>query len=147
MAKSPDERYQTAQQLAEDLRAYLDNRPISAKPPSLADRAGKWARRHTAYVWAGAAAAAVIMATMAAAAAISVGIVKGTPMLDLNYAEDSSADVDLNVVMTDGGAFVEIQGTAEREPFPRSDLDSLLELAQSGIEKLVGFQNAVRTGA
>jgi ribonuclease PH len=76
-------------------------------------------------------------------AAVSVGIVRQTPMLDLNYSEDSSAEVDLNVVMTDRREFVEIQGTAEREPFPRSDLDTLLELAESGILRLIDLQDAV----
>jgi ribonuclease PH len=73
--------------------------------------------------------------------AISVGIIGGTPMLDLNYVEDSSAEVDLNVVMTDGGDFIEVQGTAEREPFSRTDLDRLLGLAESGILELIRMQD------
>ncbi len=73
-------------------------------------------------------------------AAISVGILDGVPMLDLNYEEDSSADVDFNVVMTDQSEFVEVQGTAERKPFPRALLDELLELAESGIAKLIQTQ-------
>ena len=73
-------------------------------------------------------------------AAVSVGIVDGVPMLDLNYEEDSSADVDFNVVMTDQSEFVEVQGTAERKPFPRALLDQLLELAESGIAKLLRAQ-------
>lgn len=76
-------------------------------------------------------------------AAVSVGIVGRTPLLDLDYVEDSSAEVDLNVVMTDQGEFVEIQGTAEREPFPRANLDTLLGLAESGIFRLIELQNAV----
>ncbi len=76
-------------------------------------------------------------------AAVSVGIVGRTPMLDLDYSEDSSAEVDLNVVMTDQGEFVEIQGTAEREPFPRANLDTLLGLAENGIGRLIELQNAV----
>ena len=75
--------------------------------------------------------------------AISVGLVEGVPLLDLNYDEDVVAEVDLNVVMTDKGEFVEIQGTAEREPFPRSDLDTLLGLAHTGILRLIDLQNAV----
>ena len=73
-------------------------------------------------------------------AAISVGIVAGTPMLDLNYGEDSTADVDMNVVMTGAGQFVEVQGTAEHTPFDRRGLDELLALAQSGIGRLVALQ-------
>ena len=73
-------------------------------------------------------------------AAISVGILDGVPILDLNYEEDSSADVDFNVVMTDQSEFVEIQGTAERKPFPRPLLDELLELAESGIARLIRVQ-------
>src|SRR5579863_79492 len=73
-------------------------------------------------------------------AAISVGKVGGDLLLDLNYPEDSNAEVDMNVVMTGGGGLVEIQGTAEREPFSRSELDRLLKLAQKGISKLTGVQ-------
>src|SRR6185312_862131 len=68
-------------------------------------------------------------------AAVSVGIVGGEPVLDLDYAEDSSGDTDMNVVMTGRGGIVEIQGTAEREPFTRAQLDALLELASSGISQ------------
>jgi ribonuclease PH len=73
-------------------------------------------------------------------AAISVGIVKGAPALDLNYVEDSSAEVDMNVVMTGEGAFVEVQGTAEQVPFGRDRLDQLLGLAEGGIRQLVELQ-------
>jgi ribonuclease PH len=73
-------------------------------------------------------------------AAVSVGIVDGVPMLDLPYSEDSRADVDMNVVMTSEGRFVEVQGTAEGMPFSRSELDSLLELAQAGIGEIVELQ-------
>ena len=73
-------------------------------------------------------------------AAISVGIVGGVPMLDLNYEEDSNAEVDFNVVMTDQEEFVEIQGTAEREPFSGELLNELLGLAQSGISQLIDAQ-------
>src|SRR5262245_27738394 len=73
-------------------------------------------------------------------AAVSVGIVKGAPALDLNYAEDSSAEVDMNVVMTGAGAFVEVQGTAEQIPFGRDRLDQLLGLAEGGIRQLVALQ-------
>ena len=73
-------------------------------------------------------------------AAISVGIVGGTPMLDLPYEEDSRADVDMNVVMCGDGRLVEVQGTAEEAPFSRSELDSLLNLAESGIGEIVELQ-------
>ena len=73
-------------------------------------------------------------------AAISVGIVNGAPLLDLNYGEDSTADVDMNVVMTGAGEFVEVQGTAEHTPFDRRRLDALLALAESGIRRLVELQ-------
>ena len=78
-----------------------------------------------------------------AVAAVSVGIVEGVPMLDLPYAEDSRAEVDMNVVMTGSGRFVEVQGTAEGAPFSRGELDELLLLAQSGIERLLAMQDAV----
>ncbi|MEY4045607.1 MAG: ribonuclease PH [Chloroflexi bacterium] len=80
-------------------------------------------------------------------AAVSVGIVGGRPMLDLPYEEDSRADVDLNVVGTGDGGFVEIQGTAEQEPFDRASLDALLELARTGMTQLVDFQRATLDGA
>jgi ribonuclease PH len=73
-------------------------------------------------------------------AAVSVGIVDGTPLLDLPYVEDSRAEVDMNVAMTDAGGFVELQGTAEREPFSRPQLDALLELAEGGIRRLFAYQ-------
>src|SRR5205809_23219 len=72
--------------------------------------------------------------------AVSVGIVGGESLLDLDYVEDSSADVDLNVVMTADGRLVEVQATAERVPFVRSQLDSLLDLAAAGIEELALVQ-------
>jgi ribonuclease PH len=73
-------------------------------------------------------------------AAISVGIVGGTPMLDLPYVEDSIAEVDMNVVMTGAGGFVEVQGTAEGAPYSRVELDALLGLAEAGIERIVAMQ-------
>ncbi|HET9371736.1 MAG TPA: ribonuclease PH [Vicinamibacterales bacterium] len=76
-------------------------------------------------------------------AATSVGIVAGVPMLDLAYDEDSRADVDMNVIKTAGGKFIEVQGTAEAAPFDRAELDSLLSLADSGIRALVDQQRAV----
>jgi ribonuclease PH len=73
-------------------------------------------------------------------AAISVGIVQGTPMLDLAYGEDVSADTDMNVVVTGRGSFVEVQGTAEGTPFERSELDRLLDLALAGTQELSRIQ-------
>ncbi|MDY7540944.1 MULTISPECIES: ribonuclease PH [unclassified Cryobacterium] len=75
-------------------------------------------------------------------AAISVGIIKGVPMLDLAYTEDSSAQTDMNVVVTGRGSFVEVQGTAEGAPFDRAELNSLLDLALAGTVTLTELQNA-----
>ena len=74
-------------------------------------------------------------------AAVSVGIVGGVPLLDLDYSEDSTAEVDMNVVMTGEGALVEVQATAEKTPFTRASLDEMLELAASGIEELGAAQD------
>ena len=71
-----------------------------------------------------------------AVAAVSVGIVQGTPVLDLDYAEDSGCDTDMNVVMNDGGGFIELQGTAEGHAFRREELDALLALAAKGVAEL-----------
>lgn len=76
-------------------------------------------------------------------AATSVGIIDGIPMLDLCYTEDSAADVDMNVVMTGSGKFIEIQGTAEHNPFTREESDQLLDLAVNGIQELVRLQNKI----
>ncbi|HEX7491110.1 MAG TPA: ribonuclease PH [Candidatus Limnocylindrales bacterium] len=73
-------------------------------------------------------------------AAVSVGIVSGATLLDLDYSEDSKAEVDFNVVSTDAGRFVELQGTAEGKPFERSDMDRMLDLASTGLEKLFAAQ-------
>ncbi len=77
-----------------------------------------------------------------AVAAISVGIVGSTPLLDLDYAEDSSAETDMNVVMNDAGAFIEVQGTAEGHAFQRQELDALLDLAERGCRRLIELQRA-----
>jgi ribonuclease PH len=79
-------------------------------------------------------------------AAVSVGIVEGVACLDLSYEEDSTAEVDMNVVMTGAGAFVEVQGTAEHEPFDKGALDEMLALACTGIGELVEIQRAVLDG-
>lgn len=75
-------------------------------------------------------------------AAVSVGVVDGRPVLDLPYEEDSRAEVDLNVVATESGHYVELQGTAEQEPFHRNALDNMLKLADKGIAELIEFQRA-----
>jgi ribonuclease PH len=77
-----------------------------------------------------------------AVAAISVGIYQGTPVLDLDYLEDSECDTDMNVVMLGSGHFVEVQGTAEGHAFSREEMDELLELAKSGIADLIAMQQA-----
>ena len=76
-------------------------------------------------------------------AATSVGVVAGSPMLDLAYEEDSKAEVDMNVVKTGDGRFIEVQGTAEGDPFGQSMLDELLELADQGIRELIGLQREI----
>ena len=76
-----------------------------------------------------------------AVAAVSVGIVSGGPVLDLDYLEDSSAEVDMNIVMTSSGRFVEVQGTAEGTPFTVAEMDAMRDLAQQGIRQLFAIQN------
>src|SRR5919199_1808122 len=82
----------------------------------------------------------------ASVAAVSCGVVEGTPLLDLDYPEDSAAEVDANVVMTGDGGLVEVQATAERMPLSRAHLDELLRLAQRGIEDLRAAQDAALAG-
>ena len=79
---------------------------------------------------------------LGAIAAVSVGVYRGTPVLDLDYAEDSNCDTDMNVVMNDGGGFIEVQGTAEGHAFRRSEMDAMLALAEKGIVELVAAQRA-----
>ncbi|WP_045757818.1 ribonuclease PH [Xanthomonas albilineans] len=79
---------------------------------------------------------------LGAVAAVSVGIYRGVPVLDLDYAEDSDCDTDMNVVMNDGGGFIELQGTAEGHAFRRDELDALLGLAERGIGELLTAQRA-----
>ncbi|MEO8484884.1 MAG: ribonuclease PH [Betaproteobacteria bacterium] len=79
-------------------------------------------------------------------AAVSVGIVGGVPVLDLDYAEDSACDTDMNVVMTGAGGFVELQGTAEGAPFSRAEFDALLDLARGGVASLIAAQRGARGG-
>jgi ribonuclease PH len=79
-------------------------------------------------------------------AAVSVGIVKGIAVLDLNYEEDSTAEVDMNIVCTGSGKFIEIQGTAEREPFSKDQMDEMLALAEKGINQLFTIQRYALVG-
>ena len=82
-----------------------------------------------------------------AVAAVSVGLIDGRALLDLDYAEDVTVDVDCNIVMTDGGEIVEVQGTAERAAFSRAHLEAMLDVAGSGIEQLVRLQTESRLPA
>ena len=75
-----------------------------------------------------------------------MGIIEQTPILDLAYAEDSTADVDMNIVCTGTGKFIELQGTAEREPFSREQMDQMLLLADTGINKLFEIQRMALAG-
>ncbi|MBS3960176.1 MAG: ribonuclease PH [Xanthomonadaceae bacterium] len=79
---------------------------------------------------------------LGAVAAVSVGLYRGMPVLDLDYAEDSDCDTDMNVVMNDGGGFIEVQGTAEGHAFRRDEMDAMLRLAEQGIAELVAAQRA-----
>ncbi|MDH4428450.1 MAG: ribonuclease PH [Acidovorax sp.] len=103
---------------------------------------GAWVAAHDAV--AGLLAAGKITQTplLQPVAAISVGIVQGTPVLDLEYVEDVDCDTDMNVVMTGSGHYVEVQGTAEGAAFSRSEMDQLLGLAEKGIAELVSLQRA-----
>ena len=76
-------------------------------------------------------------------AAISVGIVNGTPVLDLKYTEDSAAEVDMNVVMNGEGKFVEIQGTGEEATYTRKELNEMLDLAEKGLKEIMELQNRI----
>jgi ribonuclease PH len=78
---------------------------------------------------------------------VSVGVYNGQPVLDLDYAEDSDCDTDMNVVMNDGGGFIELQGTAEGHAFRRDELDALLVLAEKGIRELFDAQQTALTQA
>jgi ribonuclease PH len=79
-------------------------------------------------------------------AAVSVGMISGEPTLDLDYEEDSKGDVDMNIVMTGSGRFIEVQGTAEREPFCKKDLDELTALAEKGIHEIMAAQKKALKG-
>ena len=103
---------------------------------------GAYVAAHDAVSWLIGQGRIAISPIRDAVAAVSVGIVGGVPLLDLDYAEDSGCDTDMNDVMTGGGGFVEVQGTAEGTPFSRSEVDALLALAAQGIGELVAAQKA-----
>jgi len=101
---------------------------------------GAWVALHDAILWCKEQGFATREPLLDAVAAVSVGIVDGVPVLDLDYAEDSVSDTDMNVVMTGGGGIVEIQGTAERVPFTRPQMDAMVALAEDGIRQLIAAQ-------
>ena len=101
---------------------------------------GAFVAVHDALTWLKARGSIAELPLKEFVAAVSVGVYKGTPVLDLDYAEDSGCDTDMNVVMTGSGGFIEVQGTAEGAAFSRKELDDLLSLAGKGIGELVGLQ-------
>ena len=101
---------------------------------------GAFVAVHDALSWLKARGAIAELPLKDFVAAVSVGVFEGVPVLDLDYAEDSACDTDMNVVMTGSGGFVEVQGTAEGAAFSRKELDQLLTLADNGIRELVGMQ-------
>lgn len=101
---------------------------------------GGWLAMAEAFRWAGEQGFASAAAVVDQVAAVSVGVVRGEVLLDLDYADDSSADVDMNVVMSGRGLLVEVQGSAEGALFDRADLDQMLDLAHQGIAELLAAQ-------
>lgn len=101
---------------------------------------GAWVAAHDAVSWLLGQGRIAASPLRDAVAAVSVGVVQGTPLLDLEYVEDSACDTDMNVVMTGAGGFVEVQGTAEGVPFSRVEMDAMLALADRGIRELVALQ-------
>lgn len=101
---------------------------------------GAYVALHDAVTWLLAQGKIAASPIRDAVAAVSVGVVQGTPLLDLEYTEDSTCDTDMNVVMTGAGGFVELQGTAEGAAFSRAEMDALLGLADKGIRELVAAQ-------
>ena len=104
---------------------------------------GAFVAAHDAVSWLLAQARIAASPIRDQVAAVSVGIVQGTPLLDLDYTEDSACDTDMNVVMTGAGGFVEVQGTAEGAAFSRAEMDALLALADKGIGELVAAHAAL----
>ena len=108
---------------------------------------GAFVAAHDAFSWMIARGMIAALPVRDFVAAVSVGVYKGVPVLDLDYPEDSACETDMNVVMTAAGRFVEVQGTAEGEPFSREQMDALLGLAGKGIAELVAKQKAALGGA
>jgi len=104
---------------------------------------GAFVAVHDALAWMRTKQMIAVLPVRDFVAAVSVGIVRGLPLLDLDYAEDSACDTDMNVVMTGTGRYVEVQGTAESEPFARTELDAMLSHASRGIAQLVAHQRRV----
>ncbi|HEX5783125.1 MAG TPA: ribonuclease PH [Burkholderiaceae bacterium] len=141
--------------IGRSLRAVFDLRLLGERTIALdcdvlqADGGTRTAAITGAYVAAHDAVSALMAAgkiaqspLLGAVAAVSVGIVQGTPLLDLEYTEDSACDTDMNVVMTGAGHFVEVQGTAEGAAFTRPEMNQLLDLAERGIAELIQHQRA-----
>jgi len=103
---------------------------------------GAWVAAHDAVAWLRAQGRLAASPIRDHVAAVSVGMMRGTPLLDLEYTEDSACDTDMNVVMTGTGGFVEVQGTAEGEPFSHNQMLAMLGLAERGIAQLVAAQTA-----
>lgn len=150
----PSGRTQEIQRLiGRSLRAVVDMRALGERQILLdcdvlqadggtrtASICGAWVALHDACSRLVAAGRIASNPVVEPCAAISVGIIGGVPMLDLPYVEDSAAEVDMNVVMTGAGQFVEVQGTAEGQSFSRGELDSLLGLAEAGIARIMDLQ-------
>ena len=107
---------------------------------------GAYVALHDATTWLLARREITRSPIFGAVAAVSVGVYRGVPVLDLDYAEDSDCDTDMNVVMNDGGGYIELQGTAEGHAFRRDELDALLTLAEIGTRELFAAQNAALAG-
>jgi ribonuclease PH len=107
---------------------------------------GAWVAVHDAVEWLRARSLIAASPLTDSVAAVSVGLWRGEALLDLDYAEDSSCDTDMNVVMTGSGGIVEVQGTAEGRPFSRAQVDALLDLASSGIARLADAQRRAVAG-
>ncbi len=103
---------------------------------------GAWVALHDAVAWCKSRRLVAGNPLTDSVAAVSVGVVDGVALLDLDYAEDSACDTDMNVVMTGAGGFVELQGTAEGAPFTRAEMDALVALAEGGVRALIAAQKA-----
>ena len=106
---------------------------------------GAWVALHDCFAWMQGRSIISVNPLREPVAAVSCGIVRGTPVLDLDYEEDSAAETDANFVITGSGGLVEVQGTAEGKPFTEQEFFSLLELAKSGVSKLVELQKKAVT--